>query len=156
MGPGDGARQSAIDTAYVLGRLIALEGWVLLTGGRDRGVMEAASAGARSAGGLTIGILPTEDNADTSEFVDVPILTGLGSARNNINVLTSDALIVIADGIGPGTASEAALALKARKRIVLLGADSVTASFFQELAKDLVSLAETPEDAVALAKVRFS
>src|SRR5688500_13303751 len=66
MGPGSDAPQSAIDAAYALGRLIALEGWVLLSGGRKPGAMGAANAGAKSANGLTVGILPAEDNEDTS------------------------------------------------------------------------------------------
>jgi uncharacterized protein (TIGR00725 family) len=56
------------------------------------------SKGAREAKGLTIGILPTKDRASISEAVDIPIITDMGSARNNINVLSSDA--VIACGVG--------------------------------------------------------
>ena len=55
------------------------------------------SKGARVAKGLTIGILPTKDRAFISEAVDIPIITDMGSARNNINVLSSD--VVIACGV---------------------------------------------------------
>ncbi|MGL5878122.1 MAG: cytochrome, partial [Xenococcaceae cyanobacterium] len=53
MGAGEGARDSDRDLAFELGKLIATKGWVLLTGGRKVGVMEAAGAGAKSVGGLT-------------------------------------------------------------------------------------------------------
>src|SRR6266850_1082239 len=118
MGPGQSASKDAIAAAFELGRLIALEGWVLLTGGRNAGVMDAACKGAREAGGLTIGILPTTDTNEMSEAVDIPILTGMGQARNNINVLSSR--VIFACGMGAGTASEIALAIKAGKTVILL------------------------------------
>lgn len=114
--------------------------------------MNSVNQGAKSANGLTIGIIPTKDNDDTSDSVDVSIVTGMGSARNNINILSSDVTVVIADGISAGTASEAAMALKARRNIILLGADEVTRSFFQLLDKDLVLIATTPEETIAIIK----
>jgi uncharacterized protein (TIGR00725 family) len=156
MCPGDKAPQSAIDTAYALGKLIAQEGWILLSGGRKQGAMGAVNEGAKSANGLTVGIIPTKDNENTSDFVDISIITDMGSARNNINVLSSDALIIITDGMGAGTVSEAALALKAKKHIILLGTDKVTISFFQKLENDLVAIVETPQEAIAQVKKLIS
>lgn len=106
--------------AMAVGRAIAERGAVLLTGGRS-GVMEAASRGAREAGGFTIGILPGASAAESppNPYVDLPLYTGLGEARNWVNVCASDALIAIGGGFG--TLSEIALALKARKPLVLLG-----------------------------------
>lgn len=147
MGPGAGASEDDLQAAYELGRLIAVQGWVLLSGGRNEGVMETANKGAKSAGGITIGILPTTDNDDTSEFVDFAILTGMGSARNNINVLSSD--VIIACGMGPGTASEAALALKARKPVVLLTSNQAAREFFKGLNAELVHVTDTPADAIS-------
>lgn len=66
-----------------------------------------------------------------SDAVDIPIITGLGSARNNINVLSC--AVVVAVGMGPGTASEVALALKAKKHVVLLGASEDAVKFFTSL-----------------------
>src|SRR5207253_5009519 len=128
MGPG-GATADEMKAAFELGALIAREGWVLVTGGRSAGVMDAASRGAKSAGGLTVGILPTKDARDVSEAVDVPILTDMGQARNNINVLSSRA--VVACGMGAGTASEVALALKAKKKIILLKVNQESEAFFK-------------------------
>ena len=78
--------------------------------------MEAASRGAREAGGLVVGILPSPDASAANPYVDIPIVTGLGNARNAINALTSEALIAISGG--PGTLSEIALALKVGTPVV--------------------------------------
>jgi uncharacterized protein (TIGR00725 family) len=99
---------------------VAERGGVLLCGGRG-GVMEAAAEGARAAGGLTLGILPGISAKDSppNPHIDLAIFTGLGEARNWINVCASDAIIAIGGGFG--TLSEIALALKAQKPVVLIG-----------------------------------
>lgn len=154
MGPGDAAVESDLKIAYRLGELIAQQGWVLLTGGRNVGVMDAASRGAKQAGGLTLGILPTAHYGGISAAVDIPILTGMGSARNNINILTSN--IIIACGTGTGTVSEIALALKAGKQVILLNLDESSRSFFQRLSDSQIWMAETPEIAIEIAQAALS
>lgn len=150
MGPGNQAGDDALLGAFQLGRLIALEGWVLLTGGRSAGVMDAASRGAKEAGGLTVGILPTSDVGSLSEAVDIPIITGLGQARNNINVLSSR--VVFACGMGAGTASEVALTLKAGRPVILLYCTAEAEAFFKSLGGDDVFIATDPAEAVAVAR----
>lgn len=149
---GNDASEKAVKTAYELGTLIAKEDWILLSGGRKWGAMDAVNKGAKSADGVTIGIIPTKDNEDTSEYVDVAIVTGMGSARNYINILSTEVTVIIADGISAGTASEAAMAVKAGRHIILLGANDVTKSFFQLLGKELVSIATTPYETIAIIK----
>ncbi|MBW4680301.1 MAG: TIGR00725 family protein [Microcoleus vaginatus WJT46-NPBG5] len=148
MGPGAGATANDLQNAGELGELIAEKGWVLLTGGRDAGVMEAASMGAKKANGLTIGILPAEDCSHLSEGIDIAIVTGMGSARNNINVLSSD--VIIACGMGAGTTSEIALALKANKKVILLNNHSESKVFFQTLSKENVFVVNTAQEAIEL------
>lgn len=150
MGPGQGATDQDIQIATELGRQIAGQGWVLLTGGRGEGVMNAASQGAQQAGGLTVGILPTEDQQDMSSFVDIPICTGMGSARNNINVLSSD--VVVACGSGAGTASEIMLALKVQKALVVLNASDGLLQFIRELPYPEPEIAASAEEAISLIK----
>lgn len=150
IGPGEGATADATAAAFELGRLIAREGWVLLTGGRSAGVMEAASRGARAGGGLTVGILPSADAACASEFVDIRIVTGMGQARNNINALSSR--LLFACGMGAGTASEIALAFKARKRVIMLCADQASVEFFKSLGRGDAFTTDAPDAAVELAK----
>ena len=114
--------------------------------------MEAASAGAKEVpGSLTIGILPTGPEGPVSRHVDVAIFTGLGDARNAVNVLSSD--VVVACGVeGPGTASEVALALKAGRPTLLLAPTPAASAFFRGGGGDAGSVYEatTPEAAVAL------
>ncbi|KXZ54074.1 hypothetical protein GPECTOR_5g180 [Gonium pectorale] len=151
MGPGTTAAHKESTGAHEslameLGRQIASHGWLLLTGGRNIGVMDAACRGAKSAGGTTIGILPGPQTSDVSDAVDIPIITGLGSARNNINALSSAVLVAV--GMGPGTASEVALALKAQKPVILLGATPEAEKFFASLDAGLVHTAADVEAAI--------
>jgi uncharacterized protein (TIGR00725 family) len=146
MGPGRGARGEDLAAAYELGGLVARAGWVLVTGGRAAGVMDAAGRGAKEAGGLVVGILPGEDASGASEFVDIAVVTGLGQARNNVNVLSSRA--VIACGMGAGTAAEVALAIKAKKKVILLNASPEAEEFFKSIGGDRVLVAGSPREAV--------
>ena len=118
---GAGVLDEVLVGARELGRLIAQQGWVLVNGGRNQGAMAASAQGAHEAGGLVIGVLPGGDAWDAAEHLDVAIVTGMGDARNIINVLTAD--VVIACGGGPGTLSEVALALKNAKPVILMGFD---------------------------------
>ncbi len=117
MGPGEKAKQEDMDLAREVGELVAKEGYVLLTGGRNCGTMDAAMEGAAKAGGITIGILPGPSEEEASEFSVINIKTGMGQARNVINVLSSDLLVFL--GLGPGTSSEFSLAVKHKKLIIL-------------------------------------
>ena len=107
------------ELAYRLGQALAGEGWIVLSGGRNAGVMAAVSRGAAEASGLVVGILPDRDLSRASPHLTVPIRTGLGDGRNILNVLSSD--VVVALPGGAGTLSEIALALKNRKPLLLLG-----------------------------------
>jgi len=78
--------------------------------------MEAACRGAKNAGGITIGIIPTDRKQDANPYVDIVIPTGLGHARNVLVVHAADALVAVAGETG--TLSEIAIALKTGKPIV--------------------------------------
>jgi len=149
MGAGDGAGERDLRYAKELGRLVAAEGWIVLTGGRPDGVMDAASRGAHDAGGLVLGILPSECGG-VSEHVDVAVFTGMGHARNVINVLTST--VVVACGIsGAGTASEAALALKTRTPLILLAPAPEAETFFRSLDQNVL-VARDPREVIELVR----
>ena len=68
---------------------------MLLCGGRDAGVMEAVAAGAHDAGGLVVGILPGDTAHGVADGVDIAIPTGMGDARNAINVLASHVVVAL-------------------------------------------------------------
>jgi uncharacterized protein (TIGR00725 family) len=107
---GDGAPDTPhADAARLAGRLLAEAGVTLLTGGLG-GVMEAATAGARDAGGVTVAVLPGPTPATGLARADVRIATGAGEARNVI--LVRSAAAVLAIGGGYGTLSEIAMARK--------------------------------------------
>ena len=89
---GDRASAEALALAEGVGRELADRGCTLVCGGRG-GVMEAACRGARSKGGHTIGVLPTADRTGMNSYIEFPIVTGLGYARNSIVVLSGDAII---------------------------------------------------------------
>jgi len=81
--------------------------------------MEAASRGAKSRRGLTIGLLPGLDRSEANGWVDVAIATGLGEIRNALIVRTSDALVAVGGGVG--TLSEMAFALKLGRPVIGVG-----------------------------------
>jgi uncharacterized protein (TIGR00725 family) len=150
MGPGEGARAEDVTLAHALGGLVAREGWVLLTGGWRGGVMDAASRGAKLAGGLVVGVLPGADTEEMSDAVDVPIVTGMREARNLVNVLSSRVLFFV--GMSAGTASELALALKTGRPAILVNQSDAVARTFESMASGGTLRADGAESAVALAR----
>ena len=67
----------------------------------------------------------------------------MGKARNVINVLSAD-VVVVCGGGGPGTASEAAHALHAGKPLILLSVPGLLRDFFCSLGGG-VEIAGDPE-----------
>ncbi len=95
--------------AEQVGRELAKKGAIVACGGLT-GVMEAACRGAKAAGGTTIGILPGRDSRHANQWVDIPICTDIGYARNAIVAYTGEAVIAV-DG-SYGTLSEISYALR--------------------------------------------
>jgi uncharacterized protein (TIGR00725 family) len=112
------ARPEMRRLAEEVGREVARRGGVLVCGGLG-GVMEAASRGAAESGGVVVGILPGTRAEEANPYVTIPVVTGLGEARNVIVVRTSDALVAV--GGSYGTLSEIAYALKLGVPVVGLG-----------------------------------
>lgn len=112
------ADKALLKEAEEVGRLIAGRGAILMCGGL-KGVMEAASRGARFADGLTVGILPHDHKRNTNRYIDVPVATGLGIGRNVIIARSADAVIAI--GGEYGTLSEIAFSLQLGKPVIGIG-----------------------------------
>lgn len=93
--------------AFETGKEVATRGYILVCGGMG-GVMEEAAKGAKTAGGLVVGILPGKDTTEANPYIDIPIVTAMSHARNAIIVRSADCVIAI-DG-EYGTLSEIALA----------------------------------------------
>lgn len=100
-------RPQDLEHAHAAGRRLAELGAIVVTGGRG-GVMEAASRGAKEAGGTTVGILPGFDRADANDFLDVSLPTGLGELRNGLVARAAQAVVAI--GGAWGTLAEIAFA----------------------------------------------
>jgi len=142
---GCSASEKTLENAHAIGRLIAENGWTLLSGGRAHGVMQASVTGAHEAGGLTIGVLYDDDRDNGSVGLDIVIPTGMGAGRNVINILSSD-VVVACQGTG-GTTSEIALALRFGRPVVLLDFNPGE-DFLKSCATDAkYSLVSTPEEA---------
>ena len=137
-------RRLALET----GREIARAGATLLCGGRG-GVMEAAAQGAQSEGGTTVGILPGTGPADSppNAYIGLPIFTGIGQARNQVLVLSGEAVI----GIGGswGTLTEIGLSIRHGIPVVLL--DSWRLEPPDGKAEPLLHRASSPAEAVETA-----
>ena len=95
--------------AEEVGRQLARRGAILVCGGLS-GVMEAACRGASSEGGITVGILPGDNRQAANPYVQIPIVTSIGYARNIAVVKSAQAVIAI--GGSYGTLSEIAHALQ--------------------------------------------
>ena len=97
------ADKEKYDFAYQTGKMLAELGIVVISGGKS-GVMEAVSRGAYEAGGITIGILPSNNLDDVNDWCTISIPTGMGHARNALMAMAAD--FVIAIGGGAGTLTE--------------------------------------------------
>ena len=112
---GSGAEHE--ERAERVGRLLGERGCTLVCGGRGE-VMAAAARGAKSAGGVTIGILPGESRADANEWIDHVVATGIGHARNLAVVASGDAVIAV--GGRWGTLAEIGFARTLGRPVVIL------------------------------------
>jgi uncharacterized protein (TIGR00725 family) len=134
---GSGAEHEA--RAEEVGRLLAERGCTVVTGGRGS-VMAAAARGAKSAGGVTIGVLPGESRREANEWIDHAVVTGVGHARNLAVVASGDAVIAV--GGRWGTLAEIGFANLLGRRVVILEPG---------WQLDGVPRAATPQEAVDLA-----
>lgn len=136
--------------AETVGELLAQRGATVICGGLG-GVMAAACRGAKSKGGLAIGVLPGEDASTANPWVGIPIVTGVGYARNMAVVKSAQAVIAI--GGNYGTLSEIAYALKSNIPVIGLNTWSLSrngreddpiirANSAQEAVRKAISLAK--------------
>lgn len=146
---------SVLNIAEKVGYLVARRGAVLLCGGGG-GIMEAACRGAKRGGGLTIGILP-EGRDYANPYLDIPLTTYLGRARNYVLVQSADVVIGIAGRWG--TLNEISLALNTGKPTVIIEGSGgwmniLSRSEIQTLLESFSTfpfVAHSPEEAVEIA-----
>ena len=140
-----GAREPSPEEAGLaekVGREIARQGAALICGGLG-GIMEAACRGAAAEGGITIGILPGDDPDAANPHVQIPIVTGIGYARNVVVVRSAKAVIAI--GGSYGTLSEIAYALSGNIPVIGLNTWSISRDGKQD---DSIIYVQEPIEAV--------
>jgi hypothetical protein len=142
---GSDASPEEIKLAEKVGRELAKQGAIVVCGGLG-GVMEAACRGASSAGGLTIGILPGDSARAANPYVQIPIATGLGYARNAL--VAKSAQAVIAVGGSYGTLSEIAYALQSNVPVIGLKTWALSQNGQSD---DSIIRMENPVEAVKIA-----
>ena len=131
--------------AEEIGRELARNDVILVCGGLG-GVMEAACRGAQSEGGVTIGILPGENRRAANPSVQIPIVTGMGYARNVAVVKSAQAVIAIGGSFG--TLSEIGHALQSGIPVVGLNTWSLSRNGKED---NSIILAQNPAEAVNIA-----
>jgi len=138
--------------AESVGELLAQQGVTVICGGLG-GVMEAVCRGAKSKGGLTVGILPGQDSSTANPWVDIPVVTGIGEARNVAVVKSAQAVIAI--GGSYGTLSEFSYALKSGIPVIGLNTWSLSRNRREDDSIIRVqSATEAVDKAISLAKKR--
>lgn len=125
--------------AHNLGKRLVKVVNTLVSGGLS-GTMKAVCSGFNSAGGLTIGIIPTYDKKDANEFVDIVIPTGMGLARNLLVVKSAD--VVVALPGEAGTLSEIAYCLQFAIPVISLGSWDIPGVIKAETPKEAVDLVQ--------------
>ena len=167
-----GARPEYHDAATELGAALAAEGWRLVYGAGDVGLMGAVARAAQEAGGETFGVIPTHlmrlevGKRDLTRFV----VTENMHERKKVMFMNSDAIIVLPGGAGSldeffEVLTWAQLGLHA-KRILLLNTEGywtklvelvehiIAEGFADPSLRDLMSVADTP--AAAIERLRMA
>jgi uncharacterized protein (TIGR00725 family) len=146
--------------ALAVGKLIAEKGAITVYGAEKDydSLSTAAARGAKSAGGLTVGVTygKGKDIWDKDGLTDVIVVTGIerGGGREFVLVNSCDAIIIISGG--SGTLTEAAIAYQMNIPIVALvgtggWADKLAGEYIDARKRLKVVPASTPEEAVAAA-----
>jgi uncharacterized protein (TIGR00725 family) len=144
-GPADCTEDEWV-TAHEIGVALASHGATVICGGYG-GVMAAVAAGARSAGGLVVGILSGPDREGAGPDLSVVLPTGMGQARNMLIVNAADAVIIV--GGSWGTLSELAMAARTgRVPVIQLGGWHILDQGEQRIPA--VLQATTPAEAIKL------
>lgn len=137
--------------AYEVGAEIAKSDSVLICGGLG-GVMTATAHGAKDEGGLTIGIIPQNDPVEANEYCDIVIPTGMGLARDFLNALSADGVVIV--GGGSGTLSETCAAYMYKKPMVAIrnldsSVDPFIDGYIDHRENVKIVGVDTPQEAVA-------
>lgn len=104
--------------AHDIGKIVAKVGAILVCGGLE-GVMEEAAKGCQQAGGTTVGLLPGTSKADANQYIEIALPTSIGYARNAMVACCAD--IIVALPGSHGTSCEISYGLVYKKPVLDLG-----------------------------------
>lgn len=169
-----GSARTAPDSPYYaqareLGRLLARDGFAVITGGGP-GIMEAANRGCQEAGGLSVGCnieLPNEQGLNP--YVDLGVAFRYFFARKVMFVKYADAFVIFPGGYGTlDELFEALTLIQTRKvqdfPVILMGTDYwrgmvdwirsslVPAAAIDPADVDLLRLTDDPAEACRIVK----
>jgi len=113
----DACTRKAYRIAYEVGKEVARQGAILVTGGLG-GVMEAACKGACDHGGIAVGIIPFDEFSKANKYCNVIVCSGMGYARNFITVYSADGAVIVGGGVG--TLIEASIVYMKKKHVVAI------------------------------------
>lgn len=144
-------REKLYKLAEEIGKILAEKGVILTTGGKG-GIMKFACKGAKSVGGITVGIVKGKQRNTSNPSVDVEIVSGMeGCGEETMLILSCDGIIAL--GGGAGTLQELAIAYRNKKPVVILDTDygwssKLADSFLDERRNVKFIVAKTPKQTV--------
>ncbi len=152
--------------AHKLGIMLGLGGHTLINGGANVGLMEAVTIAARSAGAITVGIIPErmkENDLVSVHAHEVEITADMMQRKERMRQM-SDAFIALPGGFGTLEEILEVITLKQldyhRKPIVFVNTIDFYAKLFEQfdtafdqnfsksVYRDLYYVANTPEEAM--------
>jgi uncharacterized protein (TIGR00725 family) len=149
---GGGPTMSTLDIAEKIGKLLAENNAIVVTGGKS-GIMETAAKGAKTANGITVGVVKGKNRFTSNPFIDVEVITGMEADGMDEVMLVQmcDGFIVL--GGGAGTLQEITLAYRNNKPVVALKntggwADKLADQYLDERNRVKVESASSPEESV--------
>jgi uncharacterized protein (TIGR00730 family) len=90
-----------MEAAHAMGELIGKNGWRLVFGAGDRGIMGAVADSARAAGAETLGVIPTHlIGQEMNVRRDDQIITETMHERKKVMLMNADAVAVLPGGAG--------------------------------------------------------
>jgi uncharacterized protein (TIGR00725 family) len=149
----DAPKDSVYEQAFLIGRLLAENNCIVVTGGKS-GIMSTAAEGAKSvADSITVGVVKGKYRFTANEFIDVELVSGaMADGLDEYQIITMcDGVILL--GGGAGTLEEIAISYRQEKPMVALRgtggwADKLANTYLDERKRILIESAETPEQAV--------
>ncbi|KKU69818.1 MAG: hypothetical protein UX92_C0009G0028 [Candidatus Amesbacteria bacterium GW2011_GWA1_47_20] len=146
-------KQEIFNIAYQLGKSIAKNGAILITGGKG-GIMEYAAKGAKDVGGITVGVVKGEKRFTSNQYTDIEVVSGMvGSGGESIMVLMCDGIVGV--GGGSGTLQELTIAYYNKIPTVLINTQkgwskTLAGKYLDTRKKIKFQSAKTPEKAVKI------